>query len=450
MTNQLIYDYYKTNPELLSITLTRYTRIRDYSVIGTPRPFPKSPYIILSYILATACNLSVTLPTPRNSIPARIHPSILPQVRTDDVKGRKPIDLWTSYYKTTHHVDTELPIFVPVIPVGMNFAYCDEPQHKSDSLWQVTTFTKTFDIYTWICLFLAILLFSIVTSKKTSTLYILSILMSCAPSAGVCQYKKDSYALILWLLCAPVIVHFYVGSSTSLLISPPEDVQVSSIGELSKKAYTIVFGRMNTLLGMNKTYNSYSTSRYLSPAEKAVQNLLKSAIVIDDANTYKRTLAYENGYATLLQWPGAISNSIYFNKYIARGNRIKRDERYCYIGKKLVSFGPLYFVFLPPMNKKLANTFQNLVQTGIYQLWANEAIGLSHSNRLQDRLRVISPTNVKNDKDNSVIALKLEGKMLKFFVLWGMCVVFCIIALWAELIWRHNQCWNRVSAYTYN
>lgn len=54
--------------------------------------------------------------------------------------------------------------------------------------------------------------------------------------------------------------------------------------------------------------------------------------------------------------------------------------------------------FLPPHNKKIDTIFEHICESGIYGRLTKEHYKHIHSARAQDRNRVLSKTEVKNDR----------------------------------------------------
>lgn len=100
-----------------------------------------------------------------------------------------------------------------------------------------------------------------------------------------------------------------------------------------------------------------------------------------------------------------------------------------------------HVVNLPPGNLGASQSFYRLVHAGIFQRWMIEEDGLLCFKRVQDRVRFVSITNIKEIEDNSPIALKLPGKTLTIFLLGIISILVPYVAFFVELALTVWQGW---------
>jgi len=94
----------------------------------------------------------------------------------------------------------------------------------------------------------------------------------------------------------------------------------------------------------------------------------------------------------------------------------------------------MFYIIAPPHNTQLKLAAERVNESGIYKFWMDEFSKILFSNRVQDRSKVISPTNVQSGFESGFSPLQLQGKILTVVFLWGTCLVICLISFVFELI----------------
>lgn len=124
-----------------------------------------------------------------------------------------------------------------------------------------------------------------------------------------------------------------------------------------------------------------------------------------------------------------------------RGNKLIQQHatnslqkaRRCHVGKESIRVDESFVVTLPPKNKQVTQVFNKLVEAGIQQRWSQESRATALFKRVQDRVKFVSITNIKEVEDNLPVALKVGGKTLTIFLLGGICIFLPTVAFAVEL-----------------
>lgn len=148
----------------------------------------------------------------------------------------------------------------------LNFGYCDIPRIQSDRPWDFNAFTAPFTNRLWALLFISFLMVSLTLIKtnngKTgknlqkltdSALLAFSALLS-TPSV---RTGKKLIILVFWMCSCQIIVVYYTGGITSRVIAPPKEITLSTITELAKNGYRLVFDSSNSKDFVNSTAYGY-------------------------------------------------------------------------------------------------------------------------------------------------------------------------------------------------
>lgn len=423
----LYYDHYNTPEVLLKLTLTNYAVLRNYYWKSAPKDESRtySPFILLASLLATATNSTLqSYPSFNGLSPLnRPFPSVLPQIQTNDVVNRRIPLLWKLYKNISSSFGK--PIFLQVASSDVCFIYCQVPSQIQTDLLSYSEFTSIFDLVSWIVL----LCFGIIITLligRSNWLYTVSAFIS--DGVHFRRSKVNNFQLlILWTLAASVVRQYYSGTITSTLIKPNEDSIFNTINDLEANNFSLSFDSPQSMNASISAYQSIGSYGLHKSVKSLQQLLLKRAVAFNSENEALNAFYDPNrNLAGVFQWTQGI-------KTIQKLNRIsfaKSSKKRCYTGKTLIPLGQYYFGFLPPNNKRIACLFQCLFETGIFQLWYKESIQLSHSERVQDRVKVKGPTKLVNKAKNKIQSLQLQGKVLKIFVLFaiflGICVLVCI------------------------
>lgn len=431
--DELLLEYYFITQWDIQVTLTNYSRLRDCywnSRLNRGLNELSMPLIAFTNILAVATNKTLTayLPLASTTYPMDSTlpqaPAVLPLTQTLDMPYRRISHLWNLYYKKNLYV----PKFTQVSSIDSNFIYCQLPQREQIDALDFKEFTSAFDQYSWFGLIVAAFGVTLVLGIRNWHIPLSTLLTD-----GVVHLRKairHSIALLFWMLSTVFIRNLYSAGMTSILINPPEEVTLSNIRELNAENYTLLFGGPTELAGSQTTYASIPDVGLGEPL-RILKEMITKATNVNGPLEHIHTLQKIGvKFATAMEWTFVIQIAELLN-----GNDFVGTNKRCYIGKELIQVGQGYFTFLPPNADQYAELFQRLVQTGVFQRWHNEYLAMSHSHRVQDRVRVKGPTKVL-EKPRDFQSLSIEGKLLKVFVFWALCLVVCIVVLLIENLAR--------------
>jgi len=169
------------------------------------------------------------------------------------------------------------------------------------------------------------------------------------------------------------------------------------------------------------------------------------SLVLNKTEFYKN-LAYTKKIVTFFLWPFVMKAINEANNVIANDQPVHSKRRICYVGKRIIPSGETYFGFAPPGSDRLLQAFYSTFETGLYYYWMTEFLKMTYASRVQDRNKVVSPTQIKDDFVNIVSKLRMEGKILTVFFLWGVCLMICVISFGIEFMY-FAQMRNKVVYY---
>lgn len=437
--NRLFFEFYFITQADIELALAKYSRLRDcYWTYPINRRLNdmSMPLIILANILAVATNKSLTAYLPLSSYQYSLNPTelqnpvIFPLVQSLDMPYRRVNHLWSLYYKSNLR-SKFTPKFLQVSTVVSNFVYCQVPKREQIDVANFRDFTSTFDKYSWLGILLSGFGVTLVLGVKNW-----HICLSTLLTDGVVYLRRTlrhSAVFLLWMLSSLFLRHLYSARITSILINPPEDVTLPNISSLKQENYTLLFGGTTELIGSQTTYASIPFVG-LSVSLKLLKDMIAKATYVNGPFEHMKALQM-NGikYATAMEWTFVIQIAELLNAH-----QFVSTNKRCYVGKELIQLGYCYFAFLPPESDKLANLFQRLVEIGVFQRWHSEYLAMSHSRRVQDRVRVKGPTKVLQNFE-AYHSLSIQGKLLKVFVLWGLCLVICVCILSLENVFKRYK-----------
>ncbi|CAL8087593.1 unnamed protein product [Orchesella dallaii] len=446
----ILFDYYWTNQLILDFTLESYPRMRDY--YSNPNPY--GPIFMPSKIIADALN-STLLAMPnadKTNIHWKQYPLINPSVRFSAGLSAQ------AFYREHQNsrIGSESVQLLRLESLGFNFGYCDTPTLKHDKPWNIAVLITAFNIPVWVVVILSILSVTCFIrvsidlfkersfQQKSSILFsVMSALISFAPSfTRDLRRGHKSFVFVLWMLSCIVLVNSYLGSITSLLISPPEEESMTEIYQLVQRNYSLVFDDPTKVGVLNATLRSYNLEENGLDILDDMRNLKHLLDRLDPLsiikwNPYKfiYTIAFAKKVAVFHIWTVTLSAINEANAMIARRQKKSSKRRHCYVGKRIISSGEVYFGIVPPGSERIRDVFQAIFQSGVYSYWNTEFRQMSYAKRVQDRIKVKGPTRINYDFRRTVRAIKVEGKVLTVFFLWVVCLICCMVAFGIERLY---------------
>jgi len=191
----------------------------------------------------------------KQNISIQNYPSILPSVQVYESSGVNLDNTWSKYRQPSRVYFEDL-FLMRLSSIGFNFGYCEIPRLKFENPWNLTALLNAFDIYIWITLVTSIVALSITIyfkvlifskGEKISEIfkYFIS-LISALIGTGVTpllvqNVKIKSSLFVLWMFVCIIIINYYTGSITSLMIVPPEEDAMTIISQAIQRNYTLLF-----------------------------------------------------------------------------------------------------------------------------------------------------------------------------------------------------------------
>lgn len=324
-----------------------------------------------------------------------------------------------------------------ITPTHIQFTYCDYIRKKTENIWKFTVFTNCFDQWTWLaigCAFIGVSLIQFASSWvliqnvaiQIGNIVLTTLSPLISPGVVTNTYISECPgSFTVWIFACIILTNYYTGILTSLLISPPPPDTMSKVEDLQIRNYSLIFDSPFLLDALNSTVSSHflGSAKFHQKDITTLKTLLENVKLYDDLPKFLKALAYgPNKVATVVGWPFALYTTAKANDLLRQNMPVQKRE--CFVGKELVHSGNYYYGFLPPGNHlRLRDTFLKLVEAGIAELWSAEVFGLAYSpGRVQDRLRVKSPTNIVSEDNDQVHALKMQGKIVTIFLVWILCL----------------------------
>lgn len=432
--------------------IANFSRLRDYHKTHSDRnkPYPDYPWLVVANTVAIAVNATliecdVTTDCYPEQVPS--HPRLTRSQSSTEGDTGSILSIWncrglanygSSHWKRKFSREvspniTSYPMFTLVGEQYLNFYYCDLPRKLKFSSWRFALFTDPFDKWTWIfivfffCIMKVILSITPNTCETRQSVSVMP-LLSATMQIGTDHISRRSCVLILWMFLTMILVHFYCGEITGTLIRPLENDIITRIIDLYNRNFTLYMHHVSYSDRLNTTIQSMKPS---SPKRKLIGSLSRGAI-LGDLGSMLNSFFMDKIFV-FNDYLAALYLVQYGNDIIPREGKTDSDKaRRCHLGQELLQVEENFFVTLPPYNEKLTRAFEKLFQAGIVQLFYQEHVALAITKRVQDRVKIIGRTNIKEANVNVVEKLKLKGKMTTVFLLWVTCVVLSLVVFCCE------------------
>lgn len=238
------------NQVIIQHALAKYKGLRDFH--NSPSLF--APFVHYVNIVATALNASLlssqefnTDDCPNDTLSApKVHLFVFGEDLEAGFKRQSEI-----------HGEATRPAVIQLNPYVFNFAYCSKPS-RNDDFSPLELFRTSADIPTWVCLVTSLVLVSLViklttkgSESKFAYLATLSVLISVGLSAGS-RVIQRSWLFMLWMFTSLLLVTFYSGELTSVVIRPAPEFRMTKFVHLSEHNYSMVL--RNTEFFAYRTY----------------------------------------------------------------------------------------------------------------------------------------------------------------------------------------------------
>lgn len=341
------------------------------------------------------------------------------------------------------------PIFVPISARQWNFAYCDLPRWKKESLWSMHVFTNVFDKEIWTFLISAMLTMSCTLGIKQFETNLL-LLLSAILSGGLCgEPSRKHISFVIWLFFVRILVDLYSGEVSSRIISPPEENSLETTWDVYNANYSAVSrDPIEAVRAFNFLTRISSTAKFkwvnmdlvymAKMFERTTIVSQKSATYEDAAKFVLKNHARKPVFWSY--WYRTMDVAGVIQKTQESSNEKDVRQVVCHLGKEPVPAGQFYWGFFPPHGQKLAKVFAKLVESGIFDRLEREMTMQTYSRRVQDRSRFLSKTEMKkrsaeNGKNAESYAQPLEVKMIKVFLIWGLAIGMNTVFFFMEYVY---------------
>lgn len=427
--NYILGDFYGNSQADLERALAQFSQLRDYhrSLPNWDVNWTFMIFYNLMNFAALAANFTLIArghPDYKVEVePGGKYPRMFPILKMFDHNNLTVIDLWRKFKRHGANFSGELPEFVRTQDLDWNFLYCAVEKRKQVSLWNFSLFTDSFDFLIWLCIASSLVFVSIFSFRKIFPSFVLFSSLSVLITPGISGLQKkwgNSLLFVLWMHVCLILYTFYSGLMSSQIISPSPEDTLSNLEDLNSHDYTIAgSGSRGWIAELNSTpyrlFGKVSTLRRIYKKHPLL-HLNTSEMILE--------LTGEKKVAAIRVWLYAIGTVNSINDIIAAGGIPGGENKKCYVGKELIPAGEFHLAVLPPGNKKIVKVAQKLFASGIWIRWAQEIVSLISSQRVQDRVKIISPTKLLDEKMAGTLEpLKLEGKSATIFLLLTICLL---------------------------
>lgn len=432
------FRYSPYNQTVIDSSVQAYPRLRDF--YNLPHEF----HLIIFFSNEIAKSINATLisnPFETDTISPDDwkNPTIIPFHSAGEPK-MSSYDFWKTARNKTQNVNLKgkLPHFHKMDSIAQNFIYCDTPKRNKGSLISyISIFVNPFDKFTWLCMFLAFMLVTLVlrADYKASFLAISTMTFSILLSPvinGISAEKKmmlqHNKLLLLWMFCSTILVNMYCAVMTTNITSPLPEATMETIEDLLKAKYSVIYSQQRWLDSDKSIAILQNQSTFWKLLQLAV--IAETDYMTELCCTNKR--AYISGWNIALRdtrWAMEKSKEIMEKK---SGTSSKLKQRECYVGKELFAVKYMSYGFLPPGNEQASLVFKRFFNSGIYRLCMGEYFAWTHSGRVQDRVKVVSRTKILTERDKEITAIGLNTKILAVLILWIACLVVSAVVFLFE------------------
>ncbi len=429
-----------------NFSFSKYSQMRNFH--NSPNP----SYAVVVFCNEIAKSLNSTLTFlhfgNENTFKSLKHPTVVPLLITW-LKEKSTTTFWNEYTEDWNAaMDNQkqhpLPIFLEIDSFPQNFVYCQEHKISQGSIFAfVSILIEPLDTVVWILLFGFVIAVSIIVYlnaeakvQNAFSAFLITFSGLLSPVLNGLAIKrngskiKESKLFVLWMLVSTLLMSFYCGVMTRNITKPLPDVTLDNINDLVNAGYSIIYSRKLWLESDIDSAKIYNKTSFLK--------LLNSAIIADDF-IYELCYGYKRTYLHI--WNIALRTALLAKENLRRmessSNSRKVSHKDCYVGKEFVEEGPTFYGFLPPFNEEVSDVFRRFFDAGIYNLWEQEYIGLMHSNKVQERVKVVSKNKIFEEQDQIIPPISLNSKVITIFVFWGLCLLFTTFVLIIELTARN-------------
>lgn len=437
--NYVLYQHFIVNQINLDIAFEKYSQIRHYHGNDTASKM-YSIMILLGNAVARSVNATLIGKGHPYYRPGNF-PIFVPFLSQFSSVGQSVENYW-NHYQNVLNRKVGMPLTFRHGHSDFNFVYCSDLKMRQELLWDFSMFTKSLDRCTWLALSASILFVSLLTrtSGFTEALFItLEALITPSASGNIRQRWS---VFTLWMLVSLVLVTFYSGNMTSHVISPSKEDTISDIVELEHQNYQLYMGDSTSIFIVNSSTQALFNKSYVTDDMKCLARLIDKAVIdplpVGFLEVAPEILATsgDKKLAFLYIWQFTYIAASLANDRIAEMSKKSgtTKTKKCYVGKRLIPTAESYSGILPPGNVQLGKIFERFNDAGIPGRFFQEFLETCLSQRVQNRVkfRGLSSKMVEID-ENEIVALSMQDKMGRIFVLWGTCLLAGVICFVIEM-----------------
>lgn len=339
--------------------------------------------------------------------------------------------------------------------LGLNFGYCEKLTFANIRPWSIEILTFPLQKETWLALFavtaLTIISYDWVYKASYKIDMPLIYLLICSLlSTSLANFRSmpKTMFLFVWIISNYIISIFYAASVTSVILVPSEEHSWGYLRNMVDQNYSQVirhemminFLKAATLSNL-KSNTILTKNNELSDTQKDLNALLKSINKtfppnITDTWAAEKHAVNQIAYGTKTfivdSWPSVIYMINQAIKLLREKPRQETKIR-CHLGKTVIAKQNVFSVYHSPESSKVDWLARQTMDSGLFMYWWKEMIELRYSERVQDRMRVVSPTKIVHGMNgNSMEAPKISGYISSVFCLWVTCALICLLALGIE------------------
>lgn len=406
-----LIDHPTISESMLTRVLQNYSKLRDFH--NDPPTFPVPIHVC--NLISTKLNASMV---PLSNF--KINTTTINFIKIfafDYIEKVEQVFLDQSFKNLT------LPSVTQVDTFSYNYVYCStikKVEHETFSL--ITSLLRSADTATWISLVTSIILVTFLVQRvgKLSDgwyawIATISVLISPGMSGKI---RTKSLLFLAWMSGCLVLVTFYSGDLTSLVVCPVPELRVTSFEQLLKNNFSLTYEDPGMPI---RVRFAVATSLENSVKQGLLKLIDNREIVKGNMNFYEKFIFGGKKTASILPWMLATYRANKGNDMIQE--RRVRGSR-CYIGEEARFPRKRYFLFAGnnELNVLVAQYFGWIVEAGFFDIWWRENLGIATSRRVQSRPKVISATRLEHEV-HTPESLKLEGNLMDVMFLWMIGLV---------------------------
>lgn len=433
------------NPNLGRVPLTRAgsMRPRDFHDLANASVFLSIGKVIQEILKLnnkTGLSLDSPIPPEIQGIPiAAIQPNAFSSALSALNRG-------LVNNKSYHHFQS--------FSVPYNHAYCAPKTLEDFSIRQISVLLSPFQWSVWTAVITTLLSLSLaltfVTKYSWSPLDNISILITLMfdfLAVSIKDQRVNGRLLhVCWLYACVLLNNLYTGTITSTLIKPSPEETLESLKDLVVSNYVAIFPKFlpAQLTAITEALKIFENNtdvegntnvvyfRKLVGENPEGRHLMREEYMKSFLSTSpKVALVAPSLFA--IQTRNKAQNMLKLQRMqeLKKTNQALRRKTVvtCHIGKQLVviTSAANYWSFFPPYTNELYRSLQLLAQNGIFFMWMKEFFGMNYADRVQDRQKVLSSTQIASQDTQFHPMGFHHTHTTTIFLLWTILIVLSFV-----------------------